>query len=193
MKHALSAAATGGLVLALVVLAPPSGPAPAAAAQEEKVVRAEALLSRDAVHPGETFKAAVRLEIRPGYHVNDNAPADEFMFATTLSVEDHPAFEILEVFYPSGRRAKFAYSETELAVYEGEAVLGLLLKAGEAAPPGACVLKAALSYQACDRTSCLPPQEAAFEIPVKVVPAGQETREINREIIAGLAFKKAGA
>ena len=162
--------------------------APALPAQEnEQVVEVKSALSRNAVRPGETFKAAVILKIQAGYHINDNAPLDEFLFPTSVSIEDNPEFEVVEIYYPAGRRAKFSYSEAELVVYDGEAVLGVLLKAKDGLAPGARTLKAILSYQACDNTSCLPPKELAFEIAVPVAKTGGA--DIHPEIFGKLRFK----
>jgi thiol:disulfide interchange protein DsbD len=162
--------------------------APALAAQEnEQVVEVKSALARDAVRPGETFKAAVILKVQAGYHINDNAPLDEFMFPTSVSIEDGPEFEVVETCYPAGRRARYSYSETELVVYDGEAVLGVLLKAKDGLAPGAKILKAVLSYQACDNVSCLPPKELAFEIAVPVAKTGGA--DIHPEIFGKLRFK----
>ena len=150
--------------------------APVLAGQEQEeskhVVSVTGALSRTAVAPGETFKLAVILKVQPGYHINDNAPADEFMFPTTLTVDDTPDFEVVEVYYPAGRPARYAYSEVELVVYDGEAVLGVLLKAKEGLAAGSSKLKATLSYQACDNVSCLPPKELSFEVAVPVSRSG---------------------
>lgn len=152
------------------------------------VVRASSLLSRDGVAPGETIKAAVLLKIDSPYHINDNMPLDEFMIPTTLGVTSED-FEVLETLFPAGQRGKFAYTEVELVVYEGEATLGLLLKAKNGLKPGKYTLKASLGYQACDNTSCLPPKNLAFDIPVAVVAPGTVTKDTNGEIFAGLKFR----
>ena len=161
---------------------------PALAAQEnEQVVEVKSVLAKDAVRPGETFKAAVILKVQAGYHINDNAPLDEFMFPTSVSIEDGPEFEVVEIYYPAGRRARFSYSESELVVYDGETVLGVLLKAKDGLAPGAKILKAVLSYQACDNASCLPPKELAFKIAVPVAKTGGT--DIHPEIFGKLRFK----
>ena len=122
-KIAISAIISAALLLA-----------PALAAQEDAhVVEVGSLVSRDAVKPGETFQAAVLLKVQAGFHINDNAPLDEFMIPTVLTVADSPDFEVVEIYYPGGRRARFSYSEAELVVYEGEVVLGALLKAKDGA------------------------------------------------------------
>lgn len=162
--------------------------APALFAQDEgHVIAVQGLISREAVAPGETFKAAVIVRVQAGYHINDNAPLDEFMFPTSVSIEDGPEFEVVEIYYPTGRRARYSYSETELVVYDGEAVLGVLLKAKDGLAPGARTVKATLSYQACDNASCLPPKELAFEISVPIAKTGGA--DIHPEIFGKLRFK----
>lgn len=177
-KIAISAIISAALLLA-----------PALAVQEDThVVGVGSLVSRDAVRPGETFQAAVLLKVQAGFHINDNAPLDEFMIPTVLTVADSPDFEVVEIYYPGGRRARFSYSETELVVYEGEVVLGALLKAKDGAAAGPRRIKAALSYQACDHESCLPPKEISFEIavPISVDADGADVRP---DVFKKLRFK----
>ena len=154
----------------------------------DQVVEAKGIISRDAVKAGETFKAALVLKVRAGYHINDNAPIDEFMIPTALVFNEDPDFEVVEILYPRGRRARFSYSEAELAVYEGEVVLGALVKAKAGCTSGPRVLKGALSYQACNDESCLPPKELAFEIAVPVTAAGGAA-DLHPEIFGKLRFK----
>ena len=163
--------------------------APALAAQSnDQVVEAKTLISRDAVRPGETFKAAIILKVQPGYHINDNAPLDEFLIPTALVVSENPDFEVLEISYPRGRRARFAYSEAELVVYEGEVVLGALIKAKTGLAAGPRTLKGALSYQACNNESCLPPKELTFDIAVPVAASGTGA-EVHPEVFGKIRFR----
>ena len=163
--------------------------APALAAQDEQhVIEVSSLISRDAVRPGETFKAAVIVKVQAGYHINDNAPLDEFLIPTTLVIDDHSDFEVVEVLFPKGRRARFSYSEAELVVYDGEVVLGALLKAKAGLAAGPRTLKCALSYQACNDESCLPPKEISFEIAVPVAVSGAGT-DVHPELFGKLRFQ----
>lgn len=163
---------------------------PALGTQDDRqVVEVKSVLSRDAIRPGEIFKAAVILKVQAGYHVNDNAPLDEFMIPTSISLEDGPEFEVVEIIYPIGRRARFSYSETELVVYDGQAVLGVLLKAKDGLASGTRIIKASLSYQACDNTSCLPPKELSFEISIPIAQAGSGGTNLHPDIFGKLRFK----
>lgn len=176
---------------ALALLALGAGQWACLAGQEARdIVSVKSVLSRDAVRPGETFKAAVIVDIRPGFHINDSAPLDEFLFPTALAFEEAHGFEVLETFYPAGRRAKYDYSEFEVAVYEGRVVLGVLLKASDGLPPGTVKLQGTLSYQACDDAICLPPTEIALEIAVPVARGSQKTVELHPEIFEKIAFQR---
>ena len=123
---------------AAFIVAGATAAASAVQSDEGHVVQVSALLSRDGVEAGGTIKAAILLKIDAAYHINDNAPLDEFMFPTSLGV-DSEDFEVVETFFPAGKRGKYAYTEVELVVYEGEATLGLLLKAKDGLKPGTCV------------------------------------------------------
>jgi len=157
--------------------------------QDDQVVEAQVLLSRDGVKPGETLKAAVLLRIQPGYHINDNAPLDEFLVPTTLTIADNPEVDVLETCFPPGRRARFSYSEAELVVYEGEATLGIILRAKPGAAPGLLKLRASLGYQACNDISCLPPKELPIQIPVPVVPPSQACHDLHQDVFSKISFK----
>lgn len=170
--------------------APPTPPLTLSQSKPEaQVVEVTSLLSRDGVRPGEIFKAAIILKVQPGYHINNNAPNDEFLIPTTLTIDDNPNIEVVEMYYPSGDRGRFAYSQAELMVYQGEAVLGALLKAKDGIPAGALKFKATLSYQACDNTSCLPPKDLPFEVPISVLQAGKEGRDLHPEVFAKIPFR----
>jgi len=174
-----------GILQAGFSCAAPAGRAP----RTDQVVEVRPLLSRDGVRPGEAVKAAIILTVQPGYHINNNAPNDEFLFATTLTFDDNPNVEVVETYYPAGHRGRFAYSQTELIVYEGEAVLGAVIRAKAGLPAGPLKLKATLSYQACDNTSCMPPKDLPFEITIPVVAAGKPVQDLHPEVFSKIPFK----
>jgi thiol:disulfide interchange protein DsbD len=115
-------------------------------------------------------------------------PADQFLVPTTLVFDDNPGAEVLETVYPQGHRGRFAYTQAELVVYEGEAVLGALIRVSKSTPAGPLVLRATLSYQACDNSSCLPPKELRFDVKVPVVAAGKECHDIHSDIFDKIPF-----
>jgi DsbC/DsbD-like thiol-disulfide interchange protein len=181
-----SQSAPPGLPATAASAAPPSG----AGQQNDQVVDAKIVLARDGVHPGETVKVAVILKIRLGYHINNDMPADQFLVPTTLAFDESQGAEVVEIVYPPGHRGRFAYTQAELIVYEGEAVLGGLVRVNEHLLAGPLVLRGTLSYQACDNASCLPPKDLRFEFAIPVVEAGQACHELHSEIFEKIPFSR---
>jgi hypothetical protein len=159
-------------------------------AQEEAFVKVTPFLSQDKIRPGDTFKAAFRVNIAPGYHINGNELTDPYLLPTELILEEQPGLESQEYLFPPSRSAKFSFSESELPVYEGQIVLGVLIKAKKDLPVGSHKLKGKLIYQACNSVTCLPPAEIPVEIPLVIVSPSAKTKNINQDVFAGLKFKK---
>ncbi|MBE3087822.1 MAG: hypothetical protein IMZ71_01720, partial [Chloroflexi bacterium] len=132
-------------------------------------------ISRDMVHAGETFKAAVRLDIGPGWHVNANPVNDEFLIPTTVQIVGEGRFTALDTIYPEPVLARLPFSEADVALYSESAVIGVLLRADDGLAPGSYRLKGTVTWQACNDVSCLPPETRDFELEVVVVEPGQAT------------------
>jgi len=122
---------------------------------------------RTLVARGETVavKAAVRLS--PGYHVNSNAPNDEYLIPLRLAWNAAP-LEVLDVAYPKPRHENYSFSQKPVSVFSGEFEIVTRFKAPAAAPPGPAVLTGKLRYQACTESSCLPPKTVEVRLPVHV-------------------------
>jgi DsbC/DsbD-like thiol-disulfide interchange protein len=159
-------------------------------AQEEEIVKIKTYISKSAIHPGETFKAALEAAISPGWHIHAHELLDEFLIPTELTLEGKEKIEVIKYSYPEPRLEKFEYSESALQIYDGEVILGALLKTDASIELGSHKIKGSLSFQACDSRSCLPPKKIEFEISFKVVPASQKTEEINQDIFSKLNFGK---
>jgi DsbC/DsbD-like thiol-disulfide interchange protein len=143
----------------------------------------ETFVSRDKVHAGETFQAAVRLEIGPGWHINGNPASDEFLVPTTLEIKDLDGpFRVRDVVYPEAVSSRFAFSENEVAVYSGRVIIGMTLEANADLAPGNYRLKGTVTWQACNDISCLPPETRNFEFEISVAEAGRRTKAVNAEI-----------
>jgi len=74
-----------------------------------------------------------------------------------------PADVDAAVDYPPGEELKFSFSDVPVHVYSNEITLVCHLAT---APEKGSKLKLALSYQACDDRTCLPPVVKQMEIPV---------------------------
>jgi DsbC/DsbD-like thiol-disulfide interchange protein len=120
------------------------------------------------ITPGGSAEAAVQLNITSGYHINANPASASFLIATTLEVERSEGFILGPPQYPSSLTKKFKFSPDPLAVYEGEAIIKVQLKAGTDAKKGAHTLRAKVRVQPCDDQACYPPRNIETSIPVVV-------------------------
>jgi thiol:disulfide interchange protein DsbD len=161
-------------------------------AQEKEIVRAETLISRDGIHPGESFKVAFVLNIVSGWHINGPRLDNEFLIPSELIIEENDKIKVLSLYYPRPESARFDYSEAEVSVYEGEILLGALLKVSDDIALTKHFLKGSFLYQPCDDRSCMAPRALELEIPFQVVPVSTKTEEINKEIFSKLDIGKEG-
>lgn len=147
---------------------PPSAPSQTQAtpAAADDVVTASA----DAVElrAGASGEASVRLRIKQGYHVNANPPSDKFYIGTRLTVAPREGVEPGQPVYPSALTKKFSFADKPLAVYEGDAVIKLPLRAAASAAKGRHELDATVRVQPCDDKACLQPRDIKTSIPVTI-------------------------
>ena len=117
-----------------------------------------------ALKKGGDAEIKVVVSVRPGYHVNSNKPADDYLIPLRLSFDATP-LEAVEVHFPQPKMEKYAFSEKPLSVYSGSFEIKARVKAKADARMGMNFANAKLRYQACDETSCLPPKTIEVRIP----------------------------
>ena len=113
-------------------------------------------------------EAVVTLTIDQGYHVNANPPTYPYLKATTLEIPGDQGLSASSIAYPEAIKRKFAFAEQELAVYEGEALIKVQLRANKSTKAGEQKIGARLLVQACDDQVCYAPGVIDFGIPVNV-------------------------
>ncbi len=106
----------------------------------------------------------VVVNVRPGYHVNSNKPADEYLIPLRLLFDTTP-LEAVSVHFPQPKMEKYAFSEKPLSVYSGTFEITAKVKAKADARMGMNFANAKLRYQACNDNSCLPPKTIEVRIP----------------------------
>lgn len=120
------------------------------------------------IEQGKSAEAAVQLSITSGYHINANPASASFLIPTTLEVERSEGLIVGLPKYPPSLTKKFKFSPDPLAVYEGEAIIKVQLKAGTDAQKGERSLKVKVRVQPCDDEACYPPRTIETSIPVVV-------------------------
>lgn len=117
---------------------------------------------------GGAAEAVVRLMIAEGYHISANPATLSYQIATQIKVEPSDGITVGQPVYPASVTRKFAFEPQPFAVYEGEAVIKLPLRAEANASRGTHTLNAKLRVQACDEQACYPPRNLNTSIPVTV-------------------------
>ena len=122
----------------------------------EKVV-----VKRNAVQPLE-----FTIQVRNGYHVNSNKPADEYLIPLRWTFEG--PVSVSEVVYPAPKMQKFEFSQKPMSVYEGDFKTTAKVKVGPGVPVGTQLVVGKLRYQACNDRMCLPPRTLEVKVPVEI-------------------------
>lgn len=106
-------------------------------------------------------------DLPAGYHVNSNAPLEEFLRPTRLILEVPDGAAVGEIRYPDPVLFKARFAEQPLSVYEHRFELGATLDVGDL-PPGEYAVEATLKYQACSERICYPPTTRSTQVSVVV-------------------------
>lgn len=169
------------LAAALVALVPAaraqSGPALA-----RSVVSTQNYVSLAPVPRGRTFEVAVVAKIKTTYHINAHKVLDEFLIPTKIEGKAPAGFRLISTDYPAGELRQFSFSKKKLAVYTGQVVVRMKLKAEAKAPLGSMELPFSLRYQACNDAMCLPPVKVPVSVRLTVAKAGTHAEVLHRKM-----------
>ncbi len=102
-------------------------------------------------------QAEIEATIAPGWHVNAHQPRDGFLVPTTVTLTPPAGVRAGEVRYPTPVEKRLAFGgDSTFLLYEGTVRFTAPLEGTPAA--GDSTLRAALRFQACDASRCLPPR-----------------------------------
>jgi len=146
---------------------PPGAPGPSAAiASSADVVKVRA--ASTSFSAGGQIDADVLLSISSGFHVNANPATFPYLIATQVTPGKAEGISAGTPVYPGAVKKKFQFAEQPLAVYEGEIVIKLPLRAEKSAAAGPRSLPIAVRVQACDKEQCFPPATVNTAISIEV-------------------------
>ena len=107
----------------------------------------------------------VELAIKPGWHVNSDAPLDPYLIPTQARLELPAGWTAGKPEYPPSHLVKLTFADEKLSVFEGRVVIAIAVRAGATAPAPAA-LRGVVEAQACNNQMCLAPAEVAFSVPL---------------------------
>jgi hypothetical protein len=114
---------------------------------------------------GKTVEGSIVIRIRPGYHINSNKPAEEYLIPTKLTW--NTAGLEAEVTYPEAELFVSQFSQEAMLVYSGEIEFKTKFKAPAKLPAGLTEIAGTLRYQACTDKACLAPASLDVTIPLR--------------------------
>lgn len=118
--------------------------------------------------PGGTATTTVTLTVLPGWHINANPPALDYNIPTRVFVRAGFGVSAGSPTYPAPKKAKFAFEDSELWVWDGETKVTIPLTASAAPGNGVHLLSGRVSYQGCNDQVCLAPANVPFTVAVTV-------------------------
>lgn len=160
--------------------APPAG-APPAKKKKPEYVKGQALLSVDRLLPGKQVEFVVLLDIQEGWHINTNPPPDEFAIETELTLKSKLKSKVEELSYPEGEEHEVEGLKKKVKYYTGQIEIRGLVDVPVAAAGMEEELEFRIRYQACNKSTCLPPTTLSFKVPVAVAKQGEKVRLINKK------------
>mgnify|MGYP005850899489 FL=1 len=145
---------------------------------DEDILTLEGTVQNVRVAPGDTTVIAIKATLDPRYHIQSNAPLEEWIYPTELDVELPEGWLAGPVSYPPVEEKAFEFSpDAKMAVFGQEPVFLVSVTVPEDAKKGSQTIKAFLLFQACDDKQCLPPDEAGIDLEIEVADETSEPVE----------------
>ncbi len=110
--------------------------------------------------PGKTV-LRISVTVIPGYHLQSHHPLDKFLVPADVVISPVPGIAFGPVTYPKAKLIPASAqitSKGKLSVYEGHFIITVPCRIMANAPNGRAAIHAALTFQACNAQSCLPPE-----------------------------------
>jgi thioredoxin:protein disulfide reductase len=135
-------------------------------------VRLELHPAKEVASRGVMLPLEVVAQVEPGWHINAHKPTQPYLIPTELHLTLPPGVGAGPIRYPEPQRKAMAFAGgDELLVYAGAVGMSTTLQVPAASADAGMYVAAALRYQACNDTTCLPPASVTADalIPVAAV------------------------
>ena len=163
-----------------------------AAQGNEQIITVKLLSSVDKLLPGNSYRIALKADIKEPFHINSNTPSEDFLIPTTVTLKAPEGVTIGKLIYPKAEIKKFDFSEKPLAVYENTVYIFTTMSISSDYPGKEIRLKGSFGYQACNNQSCLAPADLVFSRVLPVAKAGETVTPVNQDIFARQALATTG-
>jgi cytochrome c biogenesis protein CcdA len=146
------------------------------------------LVESDGVKAGSVVRAALKVALPAGFHVQSDRPRDPSLIATELNVEAPAGVEVEEIVFPEAEDFRQEGLPEPLLVFEREFVIGVRLSLPASLPAGPLAVPARLRYQACDDKICYAPSNGQAQWTLNVVGANAAVTPQHADVFGAIAF-----
>jgi hypothetical protein len=115
-----------------------------------------------------TVQSKVPVTVLPGYHVNSDKPAEEYLIPLKLTWTSPGALQPGSITYPKPSLEKYEFAEKPLSVFTGSFDLVANFKVAPNAPAGPGAASGKLRYQACNNRACFAPKTVDVTVPYQI-------------------------
>jgi thiol:disulfide interchange protein DsbD len=152
------------------------------AAQDHPILNGKLLLPASELAAQNSYNLLVQLDIAETWHINSNAPLEDFLIGTEITFDPIPGVSFGRVQYQPAEVLKFQFSETKMAVFEGRVFAMTTLTIQPDISADSLHISAGVYFQACNDESCQAPDEITLTTTVPVLAAGAAVTEANKEV-----------
>lgn len=117
------------------------------------------------------IQADIVIQIKNGWHINSNKPLDDNLSPTLVSLKNNPNVLIKKIIYPEPIISKLQFSQSQMALYEGEAVVKIQFMVSKKFRKRTLKLDGEVQYQPCNNQTCLFPASKSFSFELKIKKA----------------------
>ena len=114
------------------------------------------------------LEAKIPCTVQEGFHVNSNAPSEDYLIPLKLTWTSTGALDAGSVTYPKPELEKYVFSDKPLSVFTGHFDLVAHFTVAANAPAGPGMASGKLRYQACNNKACYAPKTIDIAIPYQV-------------------------
>jgi hypothetical protein len=108
----------------------------------------------------------IQVKVKEGYHIQANKVNDPALFPVTLKITGGGTFSIGKTNFPPYNLFRLGGTDKDLPVFDSVFTIRLFFTVAANTRPGHYIIKAALTYQACDARHCLFPRTIDLKLPI---------------------------
>lgn len=150
---------------------------------DKQTTTVKIFVGKDKVYQGEEVKTVFKLNIESGWHINSNKPNEDYLVPTQISLDSSTGFKIDKIKYPQAKEINLSFSDKPLSAYEGEVLVGAIIKVPANIKPGEYKTPVKIEYQSCNNATCLAPVTLVDTIIFIVADKNEASNQINQDVL----------